>query len=112
MSEVFELLERYCGEGVEWKLLGEVATSRRGVRVVKIRTTWLGGIFANNRVFTGLRKNIEFCHGVIFSDCQLFLLLFFKREEFISVVLVLFPTGFYFGWYTFSKARGKRMKLI
>ena len=25
MSEFFELLERYCGEGVEWKLLGDIA---------------------------------------------------------------------------------------
>ncbi|MBO6037171.1 MAG: restriction endonuclease subunit S, partial [Acetobacter sp.] len=35
MSKLEALIERLCPNGVEYKTLGEVATSRRGVRVVK-----------------------------------------------------------------------------
>ncbi|MBQ5516693.1 MAG: restriction endonuclease subunit S, partial [Acetobacter sp.] len=59
MSRIFELLERYCGEGVEWKALGEAFTRIRGTPITAMKMKEIANPAGDIRIFAGGKTVID-----------------------------------------------------
>ena len=59
MSEFFELVDRLCPEGVEWKALGEAFTRIRGTPITAMKMKEIANPAGDIRIFAGGKTVID-----------------------------------------------------